>query len=239
MTHFADADAPDLAFAREQLRRFEEVRRQADDEGIHFALVHAANSAAAMYLPESRFDMVRTGIVLSGHSPTPDAPPTLQLQHALTLRTRLARVFRVDAGDSVGYGRTWTAAKPGFVGLVPVGYADGYSRSLSNRAEVLVRGRRCPVIGRVSMDQFTVDLSALPEVAEGDEVVLIGRQGSEEITADELARMLGTISYEVLCGLSARVPRHYFHDGKPIEVCNLLGCSPTLDRPRARKELSR
>ena len=228
MTHFADADAPDLGFAREQLRRFNLVRKDADEAGIGFDIVHAANSAAAMYLPEARFDMVRVGIMLSGNTPTPDREAPIALQRAVTLRTRLARVYPVGPGDTVGYGRTWTAEATGLVGLIPAGYGDGYNRLLSNRAEVLVQGRRCPVIGRVSMDQCTVDLSGVPGAAEGDEVVLIGEQGSEEITADELARLVGTISYEVLCGLTRRVPRLYIREGKPVEVCNLLGCSSTL-----------
>ncbi|HEX9990316.1 MAG TPA: alanine racemase [Chloroflexia bacterium] len=239
MTHFADADAEDLSFTREQLARFNWVRRQAEEHGIQFDIIHAANTAAALALPESRFDMVRAGIMLSGHLPAPHLQGTVRLQPALTLRTRLARVFRVGEGETVGYGRTWVARRPSVVGLVPVGYADGYPRELSNRGQALVRGTRCSVAGRVSMDQIGVDLTDVAGVAEGDEVVLIGRQGNQEITADEIAGWCNTISYEILCGLSDRVPRHYIHDGQPIEVCNLLGCSPTRERKRPRKELSR
>jgi alanine racemase len=239
MTHFAAADAEDPSFTREQLSRFNWVRRQAEEHGIKFDIIHAANTAAALTLPESRFDMVRTGILLSGHLPATHLQGTIRLESVLTLRTRLARVFRVEEGETVGYGRTWLAERPSVVGLVPVGYADGYPRELSNRGEALVRGIRCPVAGRVSMDQIGLDLTNVPGVAEGDEVVLIGRQGGQEITADEIAGWCGTISYEILCGLSDRVPRHYIHDGQPIEVCNLLGCSPTRERAKPRKELSR
>ncbi|HYP39359.1 MAG TPA: alanine racemase [Chloroflexia bacterium] len=239
MTHFANADSEDLSFTREQLSRFNWVRRQAEEHGIQFDIIHAANTAAALALPESRFDMVRTGILLSGHLPAPHFQGTVRLQPALTLRTRLARVFRVEEGETVGYGRTWVAGRPSLMGLVPVGYADGYPRELSNRGEALVKGTRCPVVGRISMDQIGLDLTDIPGIAEGDEVVLLGRQGNQEITADEIARWCDTISYEILCGLSDRVPRHYIHDGQPLEVCNLLGCSPIRERKRPRKELSR
>lgn len=238
MTHFADADAPDLAFAKEQLARFKAVRRQADENGLRFDIVHAANSAATLALPEARFDMVRVGIVLSGNLPSPRLKDIINLRPALTLRTRLARVYQAQPGDTVGYGRTWAAQRETPVGLISVGYADGYSRALSNRAEVLAHGRRCAVIGRVSMDQAGIDLSEAPFANEGDEVVLIGKQGDEEITVDDLARWEGTISHEVLCGLSKRVPRRYIRQGQAIEVCNLLGCNPTQARPKPAKELS-
>lgn len=239
MTHFADADNPDLTFARQQLAVFNDVRTQAAEHGIEFELVHAANSAATLCLPEAHFDMVRCGITLSGHTPGPHLDSLLELKPALTLRSKLARVFAAQPGATVGYGRTWTAETKSLIGLVTVGYADGYRRVLSNRAEVLVRGRRVPVVGRVSMDQIGLDLTQVPEAREGDEVVLVGKQGEETITVDELARWADTISYEILCGLSGRVPRRYMHSGEPVEVCNLLGCSPTRERPRRRKELSR
>ncbi len=246
MTHFADADSLDLSFAREQLARFGQVRRQAEEHGIHFDLVHAANSAAALALSEARLDMVRVGIVLSGHYPAPHLQGIMPLQKAVTLRTRLGRVHRIGTGATVGYGRTWVAERPSVVGLIPMGYADGYVRTLSNRAEALVRGQRCPIIGRVSMDQTSVDLTdlpGLPDVAEGDEVVLIGRQGNAEVTANDLARWAGTISYEILCGLTKRVPKRYIRDGEVVQLCNLLGCIPTPERarpkPRPKKGMSR
>jgi alanine racemase len=180
-------------------------------------------------LPESRFDMVRTGITLSGYLPAPHMTGKVSLRRAVTLRTRLARVYGANVGDTVGYGRTWSANKQTRIGLIPLGYGDGLRRALSNKGEVLVRGRRCPIVGRVSMDQAGVDVSDVPGANEGDEVVIIGRQGDDEITADDLARQVGTISYEILCGLSERVPRHYILNGEPVEVCNLLGCIPTRE----------
>jgi alanine racemase len=239
MTHFADADNPDLTFAREQLARFNLVRREAAEHGLEFEIIHAANSAAALALPEARFDMVRAGIILSGYVPAPHLASDIALERAVTLRSRLARGHRASRGESVGYGRTWRATGSATIGLVPIGYADGYRRVLSNRAAVLVNGKRCQVVGTVSMDQISVDLSGLESASEGDEVVLIGRQGADEITADEVARWAGTISYEIFCGLSERVPRLYLRDGEPIEVCNLLGCSPAAALKRSPRELSR
>lgn len=239
MTHFADADATDLSFARLQLSRFHEVLGEASENGITFSMVHAANSAAALALPEARFDMVRTGIMLSGYLPAPRFEGAIRLRRAVTVHTRLARVYPAQPGESVGYGRTWKAERPATIGLIPMGYADGFRRALSNRGEVLVRGQRCPIVGIVSMDQCSVDVTHVNGVAEGDEVVVIGKQGGDEITADDVARRLGTISYEVLCGLSERVPRYYFRHGEPVEVCNLVGSSPARERPRPKKELTR
>lgn len=231
MTHFANADNPDLSFAREQLRRFNAARRAAAEQGITFELVHAANSAAALALPEARLDMVRSGILLSGHLPALHLSGAISVQPAIFIRSSLARVYLAEPGDTVGYGRTWTALRPSQIGLVPVGYADGYRRGLSDRACVLVRGRRVPVIGRVSMDQIGLDLTGIERVEEGEDVVLVGRQGAEQITVDEWASWADTISYEMLCGLTERVPRRYLRSGEPVQVCNLLGCSPVGSSP--------
>jgi alanine racemase len=223
MTHLASADSEDLSFAHEQLARFAEVRDEAAKHGIPFEMVHAANSAATAALPEARFNMVRVGIMLSGHFPAPHLKPLLPLEPVVTLRAKLVRVAPVDVGESVGYGRTWTAKRPSIIGLVPVGYGDGYPRLLSNRGHVLVHGRRCPVVGRVSMDQLSVDLTEIPGVREGDEVVLLGGQGNETITADEIAAHAETISYELFTGLAARAPRRYYRNGMLVGTCGLLG----------------
>lgn len=225
MTHFASADEPDLTFAREQLSVFTTLRRQAAQSGISFSVVHAAHSAGTLALPDARFDMVRIGIMLNGNYPSAIFRDTIDLQPVVTLRSTLARVSNIGVGKSVGYGCTWTAQRPSRVGLVPVGYGDGYERVLSNRGMMLVGGRRCPVIGRISMDQTTVDLTGVPNAQEGDEVVLIGRQRGDEITAAELASWAGTISYEMLCGLTAgRIPKRYLREGQVVETCNLLEC---------------
>lgn len=210
MTHFADADAPDLAYAREQLRRFREADKALRDAGIRPAVRHAANSAALLAIPEARFDLVRPGIMLYGCHPRggrlPDDPP---LRPALTLRTEVSQLKELAKGSSVSYGRTYLAPADLRVATLPIGYADGVGRLLSNRGAVLIRGRRAPIIGRVCMDMCMTDVTAVPDARAGDEAVLLGRQGEAEITADEFAAWQETISYEALSRIGARVPRVY------------------------------
>ena len=212
MTHFATAD-DDPAFAREQLARFLpwalELRERHGD-----VLLHAANSAAALGIPEARLDMVRCGIATYGMDPFGADPARHGLAPALELRSYVAAVKPIAPGESAGYGRRFVARKPSWIGTVPVGYGDGVRRALSNDCDVLVGGRRVPLVGTVSMDNITVDLGAEP-VAVGAEAVLIGAQGSERVLAEEWARRLGTINYEITCAISARVPREYHRDGVP------------------------
>jgi alanine racemase len=170
-------------------------------------IVHAANSAAVFRDRESHFDMVRCGIAVYGLDPFQEDPAERGLSPALSLVSHVADVKRFEAGDSAGYGRTWRAPAPTWVGVLPLGYGDGVRRGLSNNADVLVGGRRHPLVGTVSMDNVTIDLGPEPAVEPGAEAVLIGRQGGEEILAEELARRLETINYEITCGISARVPR--------------------------------
>jgi alanine racemase len=211
MTHFAEAEAEEPDFTREQLARFAEAARSlpAVPQG-GMPLRHAANSAALLLIPEARLDLVRPGIMLYGYHPRgrkrPADPP---LRPALRFRTAITQIRDVVRGDSVSYGRTFVAPRDLRVATLPVGYADGCGRLLSSRGQVLVRGRRVPIIGRVCMDMTMVDVTGVPEVRVGDEAVLIGRQGAEEITADEVAEVQGTISYEVLCRIGPRVPRVY------------------------------
>jgi alanine racemase len=207
MTHFATADEADSTFLEQQLDRFrpvvEQFRRLYPGR-----VVHAANSAATLGSHrEAHFDMARCGVAIYGMDPAGADPAPIGLEPAMTLRSYVADVKRVRPGDSVGYGRTWTASEATNVAVLPIGYGDGYRRGLSNVAEVLVRGRRRPLVGTVSMDNITVDVGADTDVRGGDEATLIGAQGSERITAEELARHLGTINYEVTCGISPRVPR--------------------------------
>jgi alanine racemase len=209
MTHFATADettGDNAGFMREQLLRFRALVRDLRTD-FPEATVHAANSAATLREPDARLDMVRCGIALYGCSPFGDDPATHGLRPVMSLVSRIASLKTVRSRDSVGYGRTWRAARGAVIAVVPVGYADGYSRALSNRAEVLVAGRRVPVVGTISMDQLTVDLG--PESTEqvGDEVVLLGASGGERITAEEMAALRGTINYEVTCGIGPRIPR--------------------------------
>jgi len=205
-THFATADELDSAFFDEQLGRFEAVVATVRAE-FPFAIAHAANSAAVFREPRSHFDMARCGVAVYGLDPFQGDPADRGLAPALSLRSYVADVKRFPAGASAGYGQRWRAAEETWVGIVPLGYGDGVRRGLSNNAEVLVRGRRRPLVGTVSMDNITVDLGAETEVEPGDEAVLIGAQGDDAILAEEVASRLGTINYEVTCGISARVPR--------------------------------
>ncbi len=184
---------------------------------------HAANSGNIVVSPRAYHDAVRPGIMIHGAYPEPALHGSLQLRPTMSLKSRLARIHTVPAGESVGYDSTWHAERPTPVGLVMIGYADGYPRALSNRGVMLLHGCRVPVIGRVSMDATTIDLSEIPDARLEDEVVVLGRQGSEEITIDQIAGLAGTISHEVLSGISARVPRLYLRERRAIAMQTLNG----------------
>ena len=206
MTHFATADEPESRFLDQQLSRFTPL--VAEFRGLYpGCVVHAANSAATLRSRDAHFDMARCGIAVYGLDPFGRDAAAQGLEPAMSLHSYVADVKEVRAGDTVGYGRTWSAPATTCVGVLPVGYGDGYRRGLSNAADVLVDGRRRPVVGTVSMDNITVDLGPDTDVAPGAAAVLIGAQGDDRVTAEELARILGTINYEVTCGISARVPR--------------------------------
>ncbi len=220
-SHFATADEIDLDFARQQLRVFGEALSALRAEGANPPVVHVAASAATMVLKESHFDMVRLGISLYGAYPSPHLRGVVDLRPALSMHSRIARVFDLAAGDSVGYGRTYVAKTHLRAGLVPVGYADGLPRSHSNRGALLVNGRRATLIGRVSMDQCVVDLNDCGDVEVGAPVVVIGSQEGTTLDIDTFAAISGTISYEALTSLGVRVPRVYLRDGKPTDVAYL------------------
>ncbi|CAB5080736.1 Alanine racemase (EC [Olavius algarvensis associated proteobacterium Delta 3] len=209
-THFATADSADKSYARYQLEEFRAFLTDLQQAGLEFSVCHAANSAAIIELPEAHFDMVRPGISLYGLPPSADMDLTdLRLIPAMTLKAKIVHVKSVDAGFKVSYGATWEAPAPTIIATVAVGYADGYSRLLSNRGNMLVRGRKAPIAGRVCMDQTMLDVGHIPEVQLGDEVVIIGRQQNEAILADDIAAEQGTINYEVVSSIMARVPRIY------------------------------
>ena len=205
-THFATADEENDTFMAEQLAAFQPVAESVRElaPGV---TVHAANSAATLRDPATHFDMVRCGIAIYGLDPFQRDPAEQDLEPALELHSYVADVKRFEQGASAGYGRTWRAPQDTWVGVLPVGYGDGVRRDLSNNAEILVGGRRYPLVGTVSMDNVTIDLGAETEVEPGAPAVLIGAQGGERILAEELASRLGTINYEVTCGISQRVPR--------------------------------
>jgi alanine racemase len=207
-THFATADEPERGYLDEQLARFTPLVERL--RGEHPSLiVHAANSAATLRAPESHFDMVRCGIAIYGLDPFHRDPSEQRLEPALELRSYVADVKRFPPGASAGYGRSWRAAAETLVGVLPIGYGDGVRRGLSNNAEVLLDGRRRPLVGTVSMDNVTIDLGPDAAVEPGEPAVLIGAQGSERILCEEVAERLETINYEITCGISARVPRQY------------------------------
>jgi alanine racemase len=211
-THFANAGDVNDPFTDQQVARFNVLVEQLRQAGIEASKHHVANSAATVR-GITPGDYARTGIALYGAEALDAHSP--RLEPVLRWRTAIGRLKELRAGHAVGYGTTFHTARPSRIATLPVGYADGYHRGLSNRGEVLVRGRRVPVVGRVSMDLVTIDVTDVAEAAIGDEVVLLGRQGSEEIAVEELAAKLDTISYEVFCSIGARVPRVY-RDGETL-----------------------
>ncbi len=207
-THFAKSDELDDPFTDVQLERFRGAVADVARAGVRPRLLHAANTAAAMARPAAHLDLVRLGIGIYGIAPTPALRGRFDLRPAMTWTSQVAMVKRVAAGEGISYGLRYRLERESTVATVPAGYADGYARVLSNRSQVLIRGRRHPVAGTVSMDQLMVDCGDDP-VEPGDEVALLGSQGDERIEAAELAALAGTIPYEVVCGVSKRVPRVY------------------------------
>jgi alanine racemase len=231
MTHFATADElKDDGFFAGQLSVFTRWARTVKDEHPEI-VVHAANSAATMREPEAQFDMVRCGIAIYGMDPFGRDPAARALEPALELSSYVAEVKLCPAGESAGYGRQFVAEEDTYIGVLPIGYGDGWRRGLSNNADVLIGGHRYPLVGTVSMDSITVDLGpdGDPEQLRGERAVLIGIQGSERITAEEVARRLDTINYEISCALTPRVTRVYHRDGTAIEGSTTQERSRTAD----------
>ncbi|MCI0519572.1 MAG: alanine racemase [Chloroflexi bacterium] len=213
-SHFANSDAADLAHARLQLERFEEVLRFYERRSLPLPLRHIANSGAILQLPEAVYDLVRPGILLYGVYPSPEAQRTVAVRPALTWKTQASFSKVTLPGRPVGYGSTWQSDHPVRLLTAPVGYGDGYFRALGNRGAALVRGRRCALAGRVSMDQLTINVEDA-DCAAGEEIVLLGEMGEEQITAQEMADWAGTIAYEILTNISGRVPRVFICAPRP------------------------
>ncbi|MCC7201212.1 MAG: alanine racemase [Nitrospirae bacterium] len=211
MTHFAEADLDDKNFVIEQFGRFMSSCRGMEQAGIRIPLKHVANSAAIIDMKETHLDMVRPGLMLYGYSPSPRLEKKVELRQVMAVKSRIIYLKRVPAKTGISYGRTFTTSRDTVVATLPVGYADGYSRSLSNTGEVIVRGVRAPVIGRVCMDMTMVDVTDIPGVSAGDEVSVIGGRDGKgtTISANEIAGWTNTISYEVLCRIGERVERVY------------------------------
>ncbi len=212
-THFAMADTRDAfdvkGYTQQQLARFREVLNQLERVEIQPRYRHIANSPASVNLPDARFNLVRSGILICGLDPSDDAPKPPGFIPALSFKTRVASVKSVPAGTFVGYGCTFRTERASRIAVLMVGYADGFRRALSNAGSVLVRGTRAPIVGRVCMDLTMIDVTDIAGVQVGDEVVLLGKQGAEEISAEELAKKQGTNNYETVTTISARVERRY------------------------------
>ncbi|MDO4292117.1 MAG: alanine racemase [Eubacteriales bacterium] len=222
-THFATADEEDKTRTWEQYRKFCEFEERIRCElGLKIPLVHCANSAGILELSDTHLDAVRAGIVLYGMWPSGKELSGVSLKPVLTLESRVAYVKELEAGREISYGGIFTTQRPSRIATIPVGYADGYPRSLSNKASVLIGGRRAPVVGRVCMDQFMVDVTDLPGVKEGDRVVLIGRDQAERITMEELGALSGRFNYELACCLGKRIPRVYCREGKAVAAVDFF-----------------
>ena len=212
-THFPSSDESDKSFSLLQIKRFKNILEELASSEISIPIKHMANSGAILSknIHDSFFDMVRPGLMLYGAYPSPYVSKDIGLEPALALKTRVVFIKDVEPGSTISYGRTYITKSKARLAAIPIGYGDGYSRLLSNKGEVLIKGKRAPIVGRVCMDQSIVDVSKISEVCVGDEVILIGRQGQEQITTEEIAEKTGTIPNEVFCMISKRVPRVYIN----------------------------
>lgn len=218
-SHFAKADEEDKTSARKQFEKFMKFDRLLEDCGVQLKVKHISNSAAIIDMPQVHLDMVRSGISTYGLYPSAEVDTSnLPLVPAMELKSHVAFVKQVPPGFTVGYGSTFTADRPMSIATIPVGYADGYPRSLSNKGRVLIHGKTARIIGRICMDQFMVDVTEIPETAQGDVVTLAGRDGGEYIPIEEPADLSGSFNYEFVCDISKRVPRIYYKNGVPVLV---------------------
>jgi len=221
-THFSSADSTDKTYTEKQFEAFESFCNQLSTLGIHIPIKHCANSAAIISFPKYQLNMVRAGIMLYGPSHFDSLLRKANLEQVMTLKTKIAHIKIIEPGESIGYSRTFIASKKMSIATLPIGYADGYPRGLSNKSSVLINGIKVPLIGRICMDQCMVDVTNIANVKIGDEVVLFGKQNNSFIDVNEIASMLGTINHEIICGISRRIPRVYIQDDKVIEVLNYL-----------------
>jgi alanine racemase len=206
-SHFATSEDPDQTFARRQLDLFASVLEDLHRRGVDIPLRHMANSGAILQLPESHFEMVRPGLMLYGYTPRPDVTRRTDLTPVMSLVSRVAFLKRVGPGTSISYGRRYVTSGETWIATIPVGYGDGYSRLLTGKGDVLIRGKRYPIAGTICMDQLMVDVGSETDVREGDRVTLLGQEGGESIWCWELAGKIGTIPYEITCLVTSRVPR--------------------------------
>ena len=218
-THFAASDEADKAYTNMQFERFMKMDKMLKDRGLNIPVRHAANSAAIMDIDSMMLNMVRPGIILYGAYPSDEViKENLDLRPVMSIKTHVSFVKEVEKGDCISYGRTYTAPEKRKIATIPVGYADGFIRAYAKDGKVLIKGKFAPIVGRICMDQFMVDVTDIDDVKINDEVVLMGTQGENSITADDIAKALNTINYEVFCTLSKRVPRQYIRNGKVTET---------------------
>ena len=217
-THFARADEREKAPAYQQLEKYQAFQKALKEAGLKIPLCHCSNSAGIIRIPEANMDAVRAGIILYGLYPSEEVEKEpVPLKPLMTLKSHIAYIKTLKPGVQISYGGTYTTQKETRVATIPVGYADGYARSLSNKGWVLIRGKKAPILGRVCMDQFMVDVTDIPEARELDEVILLGKSQDQQITMEELGELSGRFNYEFACCISKRVPRIYFKGGKAIE----------------------
>ena len=222
-THFARADEEDKTFARAQLLRFVSFVTKLEKKGITFQLRHAANSASIMEFPEAQIDMVRAGITIYGIYPSEEMKPeNLPLEPMMELKSRIVLIKEIAPRDAVSYGGTFVAEKNMRIATISAGYGDGYPRSLSNKGFVLIHGKKAPILGRICMDQFMVDVTDIPEAAELEEVTLMGKDGEAFLPVTALSELAGRFPYEFVCDIGKRVPRVYYQDGKIVEIVDEL-----------------
>ena len=223
-THFAATNEEDGNYTRKQFEKYKKALLELERERINIPLKHVANSTAILDSSRFHLNAVRPGIIVYGLFPSPRTKQIVQLRPAAEFKTKIIFLKEVSAGKSIGYGKTFATTRPTRIATLPVGYADGYSWLLSNKGEVLVRGHRAPIIGRICMDLCMIDVTHIGRVQIGDEVVLWGKQGSEMISAEEVAQKIGSIVYEVICMVDKeRVPKVFIKNGKPFKVKSLLG----------------
>ena len=222
-THFACADMEDKAMTFEQIEKFDFFCKKLEDKGIRIPVKHLCNSAGIMEFPSAYANMVRNGIITYGLYPSDEVDKTkISLTPAMSIKSHVIYVKEAPADFTVSYGATYVTEKPTKIATIPIGYADGYPRSLSNRGRVLVKGKSAPIIGRVCMDQMMVDVTDIDDVKQGDVVTIVGKDGDENITVEELANMSGSFNYEFVCNINKRVPRVYIKNGKVSEIVDLI-----------------
>ncbi|HIT66772.1 MAG TPA: alanine racemase [Candidatus Merdisoma merdipullorum] len=218
-THFARADEADKTFAGNQFTRFLKFREACAERGVRFPLCHCANSAAIIDMPETQMNLVRAGIAIYGLYPSEEVvKEQLSLRPAMELKSHIVHVKEIPAGTQVSYGGIYTAKETRRIATIPVGYGDGYPRSLSDKGCVLIAGKRAPIRGRVCMDQFMADVTEIPEAEPGMEVTLFGRDAKEALPVEELSAISGRFNYELVCDISPRVPRIYLRKGRAVEI---------------------